>query len=200
MSDFKSLIKGTPLLPILQPQSVEQAVNIAGAVHASGLRSIEVVRRTPVAAAAVTAIREAFPEHVQEAVDAGSQFIITPTISEKLLSALSDINIPYLPGTASPSDILLAVEAGLSEVKFFPASLSGGAAMLKNFSAIFPEVSLCPTGGISNSNLHEYSSLPNVFAVGGSWMIPKRCVASGDWQGVTAACALAQQQFTKDAA
>ncbi|MAJ70299.1 MAG: keto-deoxy-phosphogluconate aldolase, partial [Alteromonadaceae bacterium TMED7] len=123
MSDFKSLIKGTPLLPILQPQSVEQAVNIAGAVHASGLRSIEVVRRTPVAATAVTAIREAFPEllvgmgtvlnqaHVQEAVDAGSQFIITPTLSEKLLSALSDINIPYLPGTASPSDILLAVEA-----------------------------------------------------------------------------------------
>ena len=212
MSDFKSLIEGTPLLPILQPHSVEQAVNIAGAVHASGLRSIEVVRRTPVAAAAVTAIREAFPEllvgmgtvlnqaHVQEAVDAGSQFIITPTLSEKLLSALSDINIPYLPGTASPSDILLAVEAGLSEVKFFPASLSGGAAMLKNFSAIFPEVSLCPTGGTSNANLHEYSSLPNVFAVGGSWMIPKSCVASGDWQGVTAACTLAQQQFTKDAA
>lgn len=209
MADFKGLLRGTPLLPIVQPDNVEQALNIAGAVYASGLRSIEVVRRTAAAAASVTAIREAYPDllvglgtvlnadHVREAVDAGSQFIITPTISEKLLNALSDISIPYLPGTASPSDILLAMEAGLNEVKFFPASLCGGAAMLNNYRSIFPEVSLCPTGGISGDNLHEFSSLPNVFAVGGSWMIPKDCVAAGDWQGITAACTLAQQHYTK---
>ncbi|GGF77215.1 bifunctional 4-hydroxy-2-oxoglutarate aldolase/2-dehydro-3-deoxy-phosphogluconate aldolase [Alteromonas lipolytica] len=212
MADFKGLIRGTPLLPILQPDTVEQAVNIAGAVYASGLRSVEVVRRTSAAAAAVSAIRETYPdllvgmgtvlnaEHVREAVDAGSQFIITPTISEKLLTALSDSPVPYLPGTASPSDILLAVEAGLSEVKFFPAAVCGGAAMLNNYRAIFPEVSLCPTGGISGDNLHEFSSLPNVFAVGGSWMIPKACVAESDWQGITAACSLAQQQYTKEPA
>lgn len=210
--DFKGLINGTPLLPILQPESVEQALAIAGAVYKSGLKSIEVVRRTAEAAAAVSAIRETYPDllvgmgtvlnkdHVQEAVDAGSQFIITPTISEKLLGALSDSGLPYLPGTATPSDILLAIEAGLTDVKFFPATLNGGAPMLNNLRAIFPQVSVCPTGGISGSNLHEFSSLPNVFAVGGSWMIPKQCVAKGDWEGITAACVQAQSLFIRDAA
>ncbi len=212
MNGFRALIQGTPLLPILQPESVEQAINIARAVHNSGLRSIEVVRRTPAAAAAVTAIREQFPdmlvgmgtvlnaEQVQEAKDAGSQFIITPTLSEKLLGSLSDAQLPFLPGTATPSDILLAVDAGLTEAKFFPATLCGGVGMLKNFGAIFPQVSFCPTGGIADHNLHEFSALPNVFAVGGSWMIPKDCVKAGNWQGITDACVVAQGQFIEDAA
>lgn len=207
MKGIKHIVKGAPILPILQADSVEQALNIAKAVEASGLKNLEVVRRTDAAAASVTAIREAFPdmvvgmgtvlspEHAKEAVEAGSQFLVTPTVSPRLLDGLMSSGVPFIPGTSNPADILMASEYGLTELKFFPAHLSGGAPMLKALGGIFQNISFCPTGGISGSNLNDYLSLKNVFAVGGSWMIPSDMVKAENWQGITDTCKQALEAF-----
>ncbi|MEC7689177.1 MAG: bifunctional 4-hydroxy-2-oxoglutarate aldolase/2-dehydro-3-deoxy-phosphogluconate aldolase [Pseudomonadota bacterium] len=207
MKGIKHIVKGAPILPILQADSVEQALNIAKAVEASGLKNLEVVRRTDAAAASVTAIREAFPdmvvgmgtvlspEHAKEAVEAGSQFLVTPTVSPRLLDGLMSSGVPFIPGTSNPADILMASEYGLTELKFFPAHLSGGAPMLKALGGIFQNISFCPTGGISGSNLNDYLSLKNVFAVGGSWMIPSDMVKAEHWQGITDTCKQALEAF-----
>lgn len=212
MTGIRSIISGAPILPILQADTVEQGVAIAGAIEASGLRNIEVVRRTPVALDVVSAIRKNFPDmvvglgtvmspsDVDDAKQAGSQFIVTPALSSKLLEALLASELPFIPGTANPADVLLATEYGIKEMKFFPASLSGGAAMLQALGSVFSKVSFCPTGGISQQNMHEYLALPNVFAVGGSWMIPKGLVQAGDWQGVRSLCFEAIQAFDRKAA
>ncbi|MCY7297199.1 bifunctional 4-hydroxy-2-oxoglutarate aldolase/2-dehydro-3-deoxy-phosphogluconate aldolase [Alteromonas sp. a30] len=201
MQGISSVITGAPILPILQPKSPEQAVAIAGAVRAGGLTNLEVVRRTDAAGAAITAIREAYPDmivgmgtvlneaQVQEAIDVGSQFIVTPTVSPRLLDALMAADIPFIPGTASPSDILMASEYGLTELKFFPAHLNGGAGFLKAVSSIFQNIQFCPTGGVSAQNINQYLPLANVFAVGGSWMIPQDKVEAEDWQSITQSCA-----------
>ena len=207
MKGIKHIVKGAPILPILQADSVEQALNIAKAVEASGLKNLEVVRRTDAAAASVTAIREAFPdmvvgmgtvlspEHAKEAVEAGSQFLVTPPVSPRLLDGLMSSGVPFIPGTSNPADILMASEYGLTELKFFPAHLSGGAPMLKALGGIFQNISFCPTGGISGSNLNDYLSLKNVFAVGGSWMIPSDMVKAENWQGITDTCKQALEAF-----
>ena len=207
MKGIKHIVKGAPILPILQADSVEQALNIAKAVEASGLKNLEVVRRTDAAAASVTAIREAFPdmvvgmgtvlspEHAKEAVEAGSQFLVTPTVSPRLLDGLMSSGVPFIPGTSNPADILMASEYGLTELKFFPAHLSGGAPMLKALGGIFQNISFCPTGGISGSNLNDYLGLKNVFAVGGSWMIPSDMVKAENWQGITDTCKQALEAF-----
>ena len=207
MKGLTGILKGAPILPILQADSTEQALRIADAVQSSGLQNLEVVRRTDAAAACVSAIRKAFPdmvvgmgtllnaEQVQEAVDAGSQFLVTPTVSPRLLDSLMSCGLPFIPGTSNPADILMASEYGLNELKFFPAHLSGGAPMLKALSGIFQHISFCPTGGISDANVKDYLSLPNVFAVGGSWMIPSDMVKAGDWQGITDTCKRALEAF-----
>lgn len=207
MKGIQTVMKGTPILPILQADSVDEALNIARAVEASGLKNLEVVRRTDAAAACVTAIRDAFPdmvvgmgtvlspEHAQEAVAAGSQFLVTPTVSPRLLDGLMSCGVPFIPGTSNPADILMASEVGLKALKFFPAHLSGGAPMLKALGSIFPDITFCPTGGVSDSNLGDYLALKNVFAVGGSWMIPAEKVKSGDWNSITETCKQAVAAF-----
>ncbi len=207
MKGIQSVVKGTPILPILQADTVDEALDIARAVEASGLKNLEVVRRTDAAAACVTAIREAFPdmvvgmgtvltpEHAKEAVDAGSQFLVTPTLSPRLLDGLMSSGVPFIPGTSNPADILMASEYGLKELKFFPAHLSGGAPMLKALSTIFQDIKFCPTGGVSGDNLGDYLKLKNVFAVGGSWMIPSDDVKSGNWDSITQKCKQAIAAF-----
>ena len=131
MKGIQSVVKGTPILPILQADTVDEALDIARAVQASGLKNLEVVRRTDAAADCVAAIRESLPdmvvgmgtvltpEHAKEAVDAGSQFLVTPTLSPRLLDGLMSSGVPFIPGTSNPADILMASEYGLKEVKFF---------------------------------------------------------------------------------
>ncbi|QJR81117.1 bifunctional 4-hydroxy-2-oxoglutarate aldolase/2-dehydro-3-deoxy-phosphogluconate aldolase [Alteromonas pelagimontana] len=212
MYGIRNLLKGAPILPIVQADTVEQALAVAEAVKNSGLKNIEVVRRTAVAADAVTAIRQKFPElvvgmgtilttsQIAEAKAAGSQFIVTPTVSPTLLQALVEAELPFIPGTANAADILMAAEFGVKELKFFPAHLNGGAPMLKALSSIFQNIVFCPTGGVTQQNMTEYLALPNVFAVGGSWMLPTEMVKAGNWQGLTDLCAQALSAFDNEAA
>jgi 2-dehydro-3-deoxyphosphogluconate aldolase/(4S)-4-hydroxy-2-oxoglutarate aldolase len=204
MKLFSSLMAGQKLLPIIQADTVEQGVNIAKAMSASGLTVVEVVLRTSVSLDALKAIKVACPELIvgagtvvseeilKDAVAAGADFIVTPAISTRLLSALEHCELPVLPGVSNTADILVAKEFGYKELKLFPASLSGGAAFINAMSSVFSELSFCPTGGVNQSNLHEYLSLKNVFGAGGTWMVKKEWLENKDWQAITKACEVAQ--------
>ncbi len=200
MIRFSELMAGQTLLPIIQANSPEQGVHIAKAMAKAGLTLVEVVLRTDASLAAVEAIKKAVPELkvgagtvlnskiLGQAIDAGSDFIVTPAVSEKLLSDLASCGIPALPGVSNTGEILMASEFGFEELKLFPASLAGGAPFLSAISSVFQSVKFCPTGGVNPANRNEYLSLKNVFAVGGTWVAAKQWVEAEDWDAITSAC------------
>ncbi|MBW4967644.1 bifunctional 4-hydroxy-2-oxoglutarate aldolase/2-dehydro-3-deoxy-phosphogluconate aldolase [Pseudoalteromonas sp. CR1] len=200
MTRFSELMSGQTLLPIIQADTPEQGVQIAKAMAKAGLTLVEVVLRTDASIDALKAIKEQVPELkvgagtvinetiLQQAIDAGSDFIVTPAVSPKLLSALAKCGVPVLPGVSNTGDILMALEYGFEEQKLFPASLAGGAPFVSAVSSVFRAVSFCPTGGVSESNKMDYLSLNNVFAVGGTWVAKKEWVAQENWQAITDSC------------
>ncbi|MCB5228329.1 bifunctional 4-hydroxy-2-oxoglutarate aldolase/2-dehydro-3-deoxy-phosphogluconate aldolase [Alishewanella sp. 16-MA] len=206
---LSSVVKGPELLPIIQADTPHEAVAIAKALAEGGIGSVEVVLRTRQALAAISAIRTELPEllvgagtvlsaeDANASKDAGAQFLVSPASTPKLLEAMIDTGLPLTPGVATPSEIALACEYGLREVKFFPAHLSGGIEMLKALSGVFQQVRFCPTGGIGQHNLADFLALPNVFVVGGSWLTPATLVKNKQWQQISelsaAATAIARQ-------
>jgi len=123
-----------------------------------------------------------------EVVEAGVDGIISPGITAKLLEAAQQQGVPYLPGVATASEVLLAMEYGLQECKLFPATVVGGLGALKALNGPFPAMKFCPTGGVSEKNYDEFLALPNVMCVGGSWLAPSKLVAAGQWDEITALC------------
>lgn len=200
MTRFSELMSEQKLLPIIQANSPKQGVQIAQAMAASGLKLIEVVLRTEASLAALSAIKQQVPGLIvgagtvtnsvvlEQALEAGSDFIVTPAVSEHLLRELQACPVPVLPGVSNTGEILLAAEHGFEEQKLFPASLSGGPAFLSAVSSVFQSVSFCPTGGVNAENRMTYLSLSNVFAVGGTWVSPKNWVEQENWQAITDAC------------
>ena len=124
-------------------------------------------------------------QQMRAAHEAGAQFIISPGISVELCQTARELPLPYAPGVMTPSDIILGLEYGIDLFKLFPADIAGGPAMLKALSGPFPSVQFCPTGGVSPKNIHDYMSLDNVSAVGGSWVCPKELVLKKDWPAIT---------------
>ena len=195
------VIKGPALLPIIQADTPDDAVAIAKALQDGGVGSVEVVLRTPQALAAITAIRSALPNllvgagtvltaaDAKACKDAGAQFLVSPASTPMLLEAMLASGLPFVPGVATPSEIAMAYEYGLREVKFFPAHLSGGIEMLKALSGVFQHVKFCPTGGIGQHNLADFLALPNVFVAGGSWLTPASMVKAQQWSHITALAA-----------
>jgi 2-dehydro-3-deoxyphosphogluconate aldolase/(4S)-4-hydroxy-2-oxoglutarate aldolase len=204
MKLFSTLMGKQTLLPIIQADNVEQGLNIAKAMAAAGIGLVEVVLRTPASLDILKAIKQELPDLkvgagtvldadiLKQALDAGSDFIITPAISSQLLTDLAKCTVPVLPGVSNTADILLAKEFGYQELKLFPASLSGGAPFLKAMGSVFKGISFCPTGGVKQSNQDEYLALSNVFAVGGTWIAEPKWVALGQWSKITDACRTAQ--------
>lgn len=200
MTSFSSLMGNQSLLPIIQADTPEQGVAIAKAMSDGGLKLIEVVLRTEASLEALSAIKKELPELIvgagtitndtilKQAIDAGSDFIITPAVSKQLLENLASCDIPVLPGVSNTGEILMAREFGYTELKLFPAELSGGAKFLGAISSIFQDISFCPTGGVTQDNKVDYFSLSNVFAVGGTWVAPKKWVVEENWQAITDAC------------
>jgi 2-dehydro-3-deoxyphosphogluconate aldolase/(4S)-4-hydroxy-2-oxoglutarate aldolase len=170
----------------------------------AGIGLVEVVLRTPASLDIIKAIKQELPElkvgtgkvldanFLKQALDAGSDFIITPAVSSQLLTVLAKCTVPVLPGVSNTADILLAYEFGYNELKLFPASLSGCAPFLKTMGSVFKGISFCSTGGIKQSNQDEYLALTNVFAVGGTWITDAKWVELGQWSKITAACLTAQ--------
>ena len=192
----RSLLDVVPVLPVVVTDSAEQGVAIAQALVDGGLPAIEVTLRTSAALEAIRAISAEVPEilvgagtiarpgHARLAADAGAQFLVSPGTTGSLLHAMRDTGLPFLPGVATVSEVLAALEAGCTELKLFPAEASGGTAFLKSVAGPVPQARFCPTGGITAASAPTYLALPNVGCVGGSWLTPADAVAAGDWERV----------------
>ena len=191
-----------PVIPVLVIEELAHAVPLARALVAGGVRVLEVALRTAPALEAIRLIaREApeaivgvgtltRPEEFTEARDAGARFGVSPGLTPTLIEAARDSGLPLLPGVMTPSDVIAARLAGFRELKLFPAQQAGGLGMLKALAGPFPDVTFCPTGGITVETAPDYLALPNVACVGGSWLTPRAALAAGDWEAMTA---LAQQ-------
>lgn len=191
-----SVLKLQPVVPVLVIDDVKTAVPLARALVAGGLKAIEITLRTTAALEAIRAVANEVEGAVagagtvlnaaqyEAAVEAGSQFIVSPGTTQELIDAAADSEIPLLPGAATASEVMGLSEEGYEVLKFFPAEQAGGAAYLKSLSSPLAGTLFCPTGGISLSNARDYLSLPNVVCVGGSWVAPKELVAKGDWAGI----------------
>ncbi|GJM08209.1 MAG: ketohydroxyglutarate aldolase [Lysobacteraceae bacterium] len=188
---------GSPILPLVTITDIADAVPIAAALAEGGIKLIEIAMRTEQALSAIETIRHHLPDLsvgagtvvnpdcVQRAASAGAQFLVSPGCTDALLSAAQASGLPFLPGVSTTSEVLAAIEAGMTHLKFFPASVCGGPGLLRQWSAVVPEASFCPTGGISPGNARDYLALSNVFAVGGSWLVPPSVVASKTWIEIT---------------
>jgi 2-dehydro-3-deoxyphosphogluconate aldolase/(4S)-4-hydroxy-2-oxoglutarate aldolase len=200
---MRELLQRSPVIPVLTIEDVAHAVPLAQALVAGGLPVLEVTLRTPAALASIRAMRAAVPAAVvgagsvinsaqyAAAVEAGSQFVVSPGCSPALIAASKSHGVPLLPGATTPTEIIAALDAGIDTLKFFPAAQSGGAAMLKALSAPLPQVAFCPTGGITMANARDYLALPNVLCVGMSSIVTKEWLASGNWDAIRDAAAAA---------
>jgi 2-dehydro-3-deoxyphosphogluconate aldolase/(4S)-4-hydroxy-2-oxoglutarate aldolase len=198
---IRDVMSRAPVIPVLTVDDAAQAVPLARALAKGGLTVLEVTLRTPAALEAVSAMVKSVPEALvgvgtvtrgrdfDDARDAGAQFVVSPGLSPALLDAAERTGMPFLPGAVTPSEIIMALDAGRSYLKFFPAEASGGVPTLKAFSGPFPDVRFCPTGGIRPENYLDYLNLNNVLCVGGTWLTPRDALASGDWDRITALAA-----------
>jgi 2-dehydro-3-deoxyphosphogluconate aldolase/(4S)-4-hydroxy-2-oxoglutarate aldolase len=196
--NIREIVGLAPVIPVLTINDLEHAVPLARALAAGGLKVLEITMRTPVALAAVEAMRKAVPDAVvgvgtlTRAVDfaaadrAGAQFGVTPGLTPELASAARGARFPLLPGVMTPTELIAARNAGFSVLKLFPAEQAGGIGMLKALGAPFPDVLFCPTGGISRETAPDFLALPNVVCVGGSWVAPRAMLEAGDWAGIEA--------------
>jgi 2-dehydro-3-deoxyphosphogluconate aldolase/(4S)-4-hydroxy-2-oxoglutarate aldolase len=185
-----------PVVPVLVIDDLAHAKPLAEALVAGGLPALEVTLRTPVALDAIRAMAEVpggvvgagtllTPADVKAAKAAGATFGVSPGATNRIIAACEDEGLPLLPGAATATEIMLLLEKGYSVQKFFPAEQAGGAAFLKSIGSPIPQVSFCPTGGISLKIASDYLALKNILCVGGSWVAPKEAMAKGDWAEVT---------------
>ncbi len=192
------VMQDAPVIPVIVLHDVAHAVPLARALAAGGIRMLEVTLRTPVALQCIAAIAKEVPEAVagvgtvrtvaeaQAAQRAGAQFAVSPGYTSAVGQACRSLGLPLLPGVATGSEIMMALEDGYQQLKFFPALQAGGVAMLKAFGGPFADVLFCPTGGVTPHNANEFLALPNVACVGGSWLVPADALAQGDWPRITA--------------
>ena len=197
MIDPTSLASHGPVIPVIVLHRLQDAVPLAEALLAGGVKVLEVTLRTPVALQCIEAIARACPEALvgagtirstadaQAALDAGSRFAVSPGYTAEIGAACRQIGLPLLPGVATASEVMAASADGLRFLKFFPAMQAGGIAMLKALGGPFPDIGFCPTGGISLETAPQFLALPNVKVCGGSWLMPADAVASGHWARIT---------------
>ena len=183
MRDLVSIMSAAPVIPVLVIERVEDAVPVAEALVAGGLPVLEVTLRTAAALDAIRAMKQVpgaivgagtvlNPALFEAAVEAGSEFVVSPGLTDSLGKAAAGSHVPLLPGVASAGDIMRALDHGFTRLKFFPAMASGGIPALKAFSSVFGQVRFCPTGGITLETAPDWLALPSVACVGGSWLVP----------------------------
>ncbi|MEM6760377.1 MAG: bifunctional 4-hydroxy-2-oxoglutarate aldolase/2-dehydro-3-deoxy-phosphogluconate aldolase [Pseudomonadota bacterium] len=184
-----------PIVPVLVVDDAEHARPLAEALVAGGLPALEVTLRTPAALDVISAMVQVpggvvgagtliTAADVKAAKAAGAQFGVSPGATDSLIAACEAEGLPLLPGAATASEAMALLARGYSMLKFFPAEASGGAPALKAIGAPLPQISFCPTGGVSPDNASSYLSLPNVVCAGGSWVAPKQMMQDGDWSGI----------------
>lgn len=196
MSPLEVLTTG-PVVPVMVIKNLEDAVPMARALLEGGVRVLEITLRTPVAIEAIEKISKEVvgaivgagtvtsKEDLEAVAEAGGVFAISPGLTPALLNAANQGPIALIPGISTASELMQGMEMGYNEFKFFPAEAAGGVKMLKSIGGPFPQITFCPTGGISTDNYKNYLALKNVACVGGSWLVPSEAVEQKDWQKIT---------------
>ena len=186
----------SPVIPVIAIEAIEHAVPLAEALVAGGIVNLEVTLRTQYGLDAIRLISEQVPGanvgvgtvcsagEFDAAVDAGASFVVSPGQSDELFERALLTDVPFLPGAVTATEVMAAKSAGFTILKFFPAGTSGGAAAIKAFSGPFADIQFVPTGGIKPENAHEYLSLSNVRAVGGTWLTPTDLIKNGRWDEI----------------
>ena len=192
------LFRAARVIPVITIERVEDAVPLARALVAGGVRTLEITLRTAVALEAARAILAQVPDAIvglgtvldvrdlEQAASIGAKFALSPGATPELLDAAASSNLPFVPGIATASELMAALAHGFGVVKFFPALPAGGIAALRALAGPFPQARFCPTGGINQGNAAEWLSEPNVVAIGGSWLCPGADIKAGHWDKITA--------------
>lgn len=191
------ILKVAPVVPVMVVERIEDAVPLAKALYAGGLKVLEITLRTPCALDAITAMVEALPadavigagtiitpKDLDAAVKAGSTFLVSPGTTPALIEAAKASPVPLLAGVATPTEAMNLYVQGFTHQKFFPAEAAGGVPMLKSIGGPLPQITFCPTGGIDLAKAPSYLALPNVACVGGTWMAPKELMKAGRWDEI----------------
>lgn len=191
------ILKVAPVVPVMVVERIEDAVPLAKALYAGGLKVLEITLRTPCALDAITAMVEALPadavigagtiitpKDLEAAIKAGSTFLVSPGTTPALIEAAKGSSIPLLAGVATPTEAMNLYVQGFTHQKFFPAEAAGGVPMLKSIGGPLPQITFCPTGGIDLAKAPSYLALPNVACVGGTWMAPKELMKAGRWDEI----------------
>lgn len=199
----EQILTAGPIVPVIVINELSQAVPLAKALISGGVKVLEVTLRTECAIDAIRLIAQEVPEAIvgagtvinskqlQAVTEAGAQFAISPGLTDDLLDAAVKGSIPLIPGISSVSELMLGMNYGLTEFKFFPAEANGGVKALKAIAGPFSQVRFCPTGGISPANYRDYLALDSVLCIGGSWIVPADALQQGDYARIT--------QLAKDA-
>lgn len=185
------------VVPVIVIQDAAHAVPMARALLEGGIDVVEITLRSDAALAAIEAVAKNVPEvqvgagtllapaDVQRVKDAGASFALSPGCTPALALAVQAAGMPFIPGVMTPSEVMLARDAGFRLIKLFPATVAGGVDMLKSLASPFADVQFCPTGGVNPQNMHSFLSLPNVAMVGGSWLTPAALLQAGDWDAIS---------------
>lgn len=193
----RELLTRCPLVPVVVLDRAEDAVPLGEALLAGGITGVEITLRTAAGLDAIALAAQHLPDltvgagsvltpdHVDQVVDAGARFVVSPGLHAPVIARCVGRSVPALPGVATASEVMTAVNLGLTEVKFFPAGLLGGPAAIKAMSAPFPGISFLPSGGVGPDNLADYLALPCVPAVSGSWMVDPGLIRNADWAEIT---------------
>ncbi|BBN82105.1 bifunctional 4-hydroxy-2-oxoglutarate aldolase/2-dehydro-3-deoxy-phosphogluconate aldolase [Pseudoalteromonas sp. JBTF-M23] len=195
---IEKILSSAPVVPVVVIDNLEDAAPLAQALYNGGLKALEITLRTPIAAQAVKIMKETVPDAYvgtgtvvdratfEASVAAGADFMVSPGVNDELLALAKESDIPFLPGAATPSEVMKLASAGFKYLKFFPAEAAGGAPMLKSIGGPLPHITFCPTGGITLESAPKYLALNNVICVGGTWMLDKQLIANKDWQAIEA--------------
>jgi 2-dehydro-3-deoxyphosphogluconate aldolase/(4S)-4-hydroxy-2-oxoglutarate aldolase len=184
MSAIGQIMRAAPVIPVLVIDQANEARALAEALVAGGLRVLEVTLRTPSALQAILEMKQVpgaivgagtvtNPQQLDEALEAGAEFIVSPGLTERLARPAIEGDVPFLPGISTASDIMRGLDLGLTHFKFFPASTSGGIKALRALSAPFGQCRFCPTGGITAETAPDWLAVESVLCVGGSWVVPR---------------------------
>ncbi|PHS21776.1 MAG: keto-deoxy-phosphogluconate aldolase [Robiginitomaculum sp.] len=195
-TEFQTRCRKAGVIPVIAIDDAAMAVDLGHALQAGGLSVVELTLRTPAALPALTAMKAACPsltvgmgtvlnaDDAKRATDAGADFLVSPGLTDDLAKAVKSLALPFLPGIATPTDLMRAQDHGFEFLKFFPAETAGGIPYLKALGGPFGGVTFCPTGGIGPDQVSTYLNLPNVVCVGGSWVASKALINAQDWDGI----------------
>ena len=197
MTSIPEILALGPVMPVIVIDDAAQAVPLATALLAGGIRTIEITLRTPAALDAIRAVATDCPDITvgagtvnnaalaRQAREAGAGFAVSPGTTADVIKGCAEAGLPLLPGAATVSEVMALQDAGFTAMKFFPANAAGGIGFIKALASPLPGISFCPTGGITQDSASDWLALSNIACVGGSWVASQAAIAAGDFDGIT---------------